>query len=183
MKKSKEKGITLVALVVTIVVLIILATVSISAIFDDNGIIKQAQKAKSTTANSTVMEEKEMEQMLQEYNNSMAEPTYPAAGTEVEKPSNWTSIEVTPIANESDLTRTDFDSDGQPTTGLDTGFIEPCSTGYSTEASEYNTMKTQVIKYGGFYIGRYEAGINSTTLITVATTAQTVVSKKRSSTI
>ena len=39
-------------------------------------------------------------------------------------------------------------------------------------------MKTQVLKYGGFYIGRYEAGVNSTTLRTKDTTAQTVVCKK-----
>ena len=39
-------------------------------------------------------------------------------------------------------------------------------------------MKTQVLQYGGFYIGRYEAGINSTTLRIGKTTAQTVVSKK-----
>ena len=39
-------------------------------------------------------------------------------------------------------------------------------------------MRTQVLKYGGFYIGRYEAGVNSTTLRTKVTTAQTVVCKK-----
>ena len=55
---------------------------------------------------------------------------------------------------------------------------EPYASGYSTEASEYNTMRTQVLKYGGFYIGRYEAGVNSTTLRTKVTTAQTVVCKK-----
>ena len=40
-------------------------------------------------------------------------------------------------------------------------------------------MKTQVLKYGGFYIGRFEAGVNSTTLRTKVTTSQTVVCKKR----
>ena len=43
----KEKGITLIALVVTIVVLLILAGVSINAIFNDNGIIKKAQESQS----------------------------------------------------------------------------------------------------------------------------------------
>ncbi len=42
----KNKGITLVALVVTIVILIILATVAINAIFGDNGLIKSAEKGK-----------------------------------------------------------------------------------------------------------------------------------------
>ena len=84
-----------------------------------------------------------------------------------------------PVASEADLERTKFDSTtGQPTTGLSTSYTEPYANGYSTEESEYTTMKTQVLKYGGFYIGRYEAGINSTTLRVGETTAQTVVCKK-----
>ena len=45
----KEKGITLIALVVTIVVLLILAAVSINMLTGENGIIRQAQKAKEET--------------------------------------------------------------------------------------------------------------------------------------
>ena len=48
LKNGRQKGITLIALVVTIVVLIILATVSILAVFGDNGIIARAQTAKDT---------------------------------------------------------------------------------------------------------------------------------------
>ncbi len=46
---KKENGITLVALVVTIIVLLILAGVSISMISGDDGIATQASKAKSET--------------------------------------------------------------------------------------------------------------------------------------
>ena len=42
-----EKGITLIALVVTIVVLLILAGVSINALFGNNGIIEKAQEAQN----------------------------------------------------------------------------------------------------------------------------------------
>ena len=59
-----------------------------------------------------------------------------------------------------------------------TGYIEPSTSGYSTEEEEHTTMQTQVIKYGGFYIGRFEAGVNSTTLRTGATIAETVVCKR-----
>ena len=45
-RNGKEQGITLIALVVTIIVLIILAGVSIAMVVGDNGIITQAQKAK-----------------------------------------------------------------------------------------------------------------------------------------
>ena len=43
----KETGITLIALVVTIVVLLILAGVSINALFGDNGIIEKAKEAQN----------------------------------------------------------------------------------------------------------------------------------------
>ena len=44
---KKQIGITLIALVITIVVLLILAGVSINVLFSDNGIIKSAQNAKN----------------------------------------------------------------------------------------------------------------------------------------
>ena len=48
----KERGITLIALVVTIVVLLILAGVSLNAIFSENGIIKRAQDAQNKMNNA-----------------------------------------------------------------------------------------------------------------------------------
>ena len=56
-QKLKEgKGITLIALVITIIVLLILAGVTIATLTGDNGILKQADKAKTET---TMGEEKE----------------------------------------------------------------------------------------------------------------------------
>ncbi len=49
---KKEKGITLVALVVTIVVLLILAGVSISLVLDQNGIINKGKEAKTEYQNA-----------------------------------------------------------------------------------------------------------------------------------
>ena len=43
----ENKGITLIALIVTIIILIILATISIHFIWSDNGIIKRAQEARN----------------------------------------------------------------------------------------------------------------------------------------
>ena len=88
-----------------------------------------------------------------------------------------------PVSSEADLTRTNFDTNGQPTTDAPASGVsianctEPYAKGYSTEASEYTTMRAQVLKYGGFYIGRFEAGgVNDTTLRT--TDGRTVVCKK-----
>lgn len=55
-KIAQAKGITLIALVVTIVVLLILAGVSIIVLFGDKGIIKTAQEA---TKNYSIESEKE----------------------------------------------------------------------------------------------------------------------------
>ena len=54
--KIRETGITLIALVVTIVVLLILAGVSISMLTGENGIITQAQQANIKNDNGTVLE-------------------------------------------------------------------------------------------------------------------------------
>ena len=48
----KNQGITLIALVITIVVLLILAGVSIAMLTGENGILKQAQTAKNETKDS-----------------------------------------------------------------------------------------------------------------------------------
>ena len=230
LKNNRQKGITLIALVVTIVVLIILATVSILAVFGDNGIIARAQKAKNIHQEGKADETNTLDDYAS-YIGNYLDGKGGSAGGNIDKDTGWDLDKVTiidggngtkvplpngfyyvggdiltglvisdkqgdtmsasgtsmgnqfvwiPVSSEADLTRTEFDkTTGQPTTGLDTTeYTEPYVSGYSTEASEYNTMKAQVLKYGGFYIGRYEAGINSTTLRTKVTTAQTVVCKK-----
>ena len=55
-KLKNKKGITLIALVVTVVVLIILAGVSINAVIGDDGIIKKAQNSANLTKEAEVKE-------------------------------------------------------------------------------------------------------------------------------
>ena len=56
-KKQENKGITLVALVVTIVVLIILAGVSIATLTGENGLLTQASRAKQENEKAGIIEE------------------------------------------------------------------------------------------------------------------------------
>ena len=51
-----DKGITLVALIITIIVLLILAGVSISMVLGDNGLINKAQNSVNTYDNSSKTE-------------------------------------------------------------------------------------------------------------------------------
>ena len=53
---KNDKGITLIALVITIIVLLILAGISISMLSGENGILNQATKAKAQTTEITIIE-------------------------------------------------------------------------------------------------------------------------------
>ncbi len=72
-QKSKQKGITLIALVVTIIILIILAGVSINMVVGNNGIITQAQRVARETANVTIASEEQMNALVEEMNEYMSE--------------------------------------------------------------------------------------------------------------
>ena len=67
---KNNKGITLVALVVTIIVLIILAGVSINLILGDNGIITIARKAKENTELARVEEETQLNELYTQLESS-----------------------------------------------------------------------------------------------------------------
>ncbi len=56
----KNKGITLIALVVTIVVLLILAGITISLVFSENGIIAKAKEAAEKTNQAAINEQEQM---------------------------------------------------------------------------------------------------------------------------
>ena len=53
---KKQRGITLIALVITIIVLLILAAITINALSGDNGILKRASEAKQKTKESDALE-------------------------------------------------------------------------------------------------------------------------------
>ena len=57
LKIKQEKGITLIALVVTIVVLLILAGVSISLVLNNNGVISKAKDSKNSTEKGQAQDE------------------------------------------------------------------------------------------------------------------------------
>ena len=62
-KNKQEKGITLIALVVTIVVLLILAGVSLSLVIGNDGIMKRAKEAKNRYAEAQTNEEKQLNEL------------------------------------------------------------------------------------------------------------------------
>jgi len=73
-KITKHKsGITLIALVVTIVVLLILAGVSINLVLGNNGIIAKAKDAETKSAEAIQNDLKGMNALTEEMNNALGE--------------------------------------------------------------------------------------------------------------
>ena len=69
---NKNKGITLIALIITIIVLLILAGVSIAMLTGENGILTQAKKAKEETKEVAIEEENRItdyEDYISKYTN------------------------------------------------------------------------------------------------------------------
>ena len=282
---NTSNGITLIALVITIIVLLILAGVTIATLMGDNGILTKANDAKRETEIAEVKERAQLDiaswvaDKMQNGENatvdtpdlvkSILDTANPDAdnryyknvtdegvvtpndyivpieelytngtgggtGTgdveagdvlESERPEDWTSDKVTPIAdgkggviplpdgfsyvggtksdgivisddpadagkgtswevaqtlkgnqfvwvpveNDADFQRYDGYMNGQNQSdymeenmSISNYFdncAEPYSGGYTDEETEYNQMKASVLQYNGFYVGRYEAGV------------------------
>ena len=207
---KNNKGITLVALVVTIVVLLILAGVSINLVLGNNGIIAKAKDAETKSAEASqndLIGMNELAQQLEEQingstgNGGKTEPeTVPylpsddfhydtstsvdtglviqdASGNEyvwVVVPRTtavyattglgkitFTDADYTSIENDlKEYTKTYRGS----TSYSDTWYADDKNEGWLTPG-EYTELKNSMLKSvyenGGFYVGRYEAGIGT----------------------
>ena len=223
MFKSK-KGITLVALVVTIVVLLILAGVSINLVLGDNGIITKAKEAETKSAEARENDLKGMNSLIDQMESALN------GGSSNNKEENELGKlvsdmgtlpgDTTPYFPSSDFKRREKtntenglvieDSEGnqyvwvvvpkslynnaaynnntknRPSLSTDYANIEYClqqytatyrgntdfsdvyypddkNVGWFADATAYNNLKNSMLKSvyenGGFYVGRYEAGI------------------------
>ncbi len=224
---KKNKGITLVALVVTIVVLLILAGVSINLVLGDNGIVKKAQDAKTKSAEASENDLKGMNGLVSEMEGALAgngstgsgngNGGAGGSGTDTKVPAEATA-ETAPYFPDNTFTKKEGtidtglvikDANGNEyvwvvvprttavykTTGLgkttftdadytsietdlkeytktyrentsftDTWYADDKNEGWLSE-TEYKTLKNSMLKSvyenGGFYVGRYEAGIGT----------------------
>ena len=85
---NRNAGITLITLAVTILIIIILASITINAVLGDNGLLSQAQDAKDLAESTTLETGDKMNSLLQEYMNVMAEDS----GGGIEEP----GVDITP---------------------------------------------------------------------------------------
>ena len=213
MKTKEMKGITLVALVVTIVVLLILAGVSINLVLGDNGIIakaKEAQRKSAEASQNDLIGMNELAQQLEEKingstgNGGKTEPeTVPYLPSDDFHYDTSTSVDtglvikdangneyVWVVVPKSLYNNTNYNSNNakRPSSSTDYANIKYClqqytatyrvryfddvyypddkNVGWFADETAYNNLKNSMLKSvyenGGFYIGRYEAGIEIT---------------------
>ena len=209
---KNNKGITLVALVVTIVVLLILAGVSINLVLGNNGIIAKAKDAETKSAEASENDLKGMNSLIEQMesalngsgNGGKTEPeTVPYLPSDDFHYDTSTSVDTglvikdvngneyvwvvvprtTAVYKTTGLGKTTFtDADytsiendlkeytktyrGSTSFITDTWYADDKNEGWLSE-TEYKTLKNSMLKSvyenGGFYVGRYEAGIDTTT--------------------
>ena len=227
---KKNKGITLVALVVTIVVLLILSGVSINLVLGNNGIIAKAKDAETKSVEAGQNDLKGMNVLVSEMEGALAGngstgsgsgnggaggsgagtkvPAEATAETAPYFPDNtFTKKEGTidtglviqdangneyvwVVVPKSLYNNTNYNSNNtkKPSSSTDYANIEYClqqytatyrdntdfsdvyyaddkNVGWFADATAYNNLKNSMLKSvyenGGFYIGRYEAGIGT----------------------
>lgn len=95
-KRKGEKGITLIALVITVIILIILATVTINVVLGEDGLIDRAQQAKEMTEQATLDEQQELNSLMGEFTNLISEPetSIELIGIEISNPPTKTTYTV-----------------------------------------------------------------------------------------
>jgi len=231
MKFKNSRGITLIALVITIIILIILTGVAINLSFGENGIFKKARVAKEEYNNAVKSEEEELNEIYAYLNGNMdsfpENTTDTEPGTLVKIPDGWLKVTPNYVSTEDGSIKiastrevesvyavasgngetipvpvgfwyvggntntgvviSDKEADSYKKHGKDMTSHEdavklignqfvwiPCTKSdykktnwgssyengrwdMSTHPAEYN----QIEKYGGFYIGRYEAGVST----------------------
>ncbi len=192
---GRNKGITLIALVVTIIVLLILAGISIAMLTGQNGILNRASEAKEKTRVAQEDENEKLqgyEKIINQYaeNLPIGEDTTPylpnstfskkegdlATGLVIKDNNDneyvWVEVPTTIYDN------TTYNNNGakKPSNSEDYTNIEACLKFYTKDYSDsnysdtnskfteqYQAMLKSVYTNGGFWIGRYEAGLEGDT--------------------
>jgi hypothetical protein len=200
----KNAGVTLVALVITIIVLLILAGVTINLTIGDGGIIKTAQQAGKNYVEAAENEQTQLAEFWNETGNIIGSSTSSSSSSNNSSASSnnvSSSVNMVTVANGetvpvpkgffyvggnlstgviiSDNSADQYDGKTDKTSWDYAPSLQgnqfvwiPCSvseytknTSYPANAS-YDTSTngaelTQIIKYGGFYVARYEAGTSA----------------------
>ena len=190
----RNKGITLIALVVTIIVLLILAGISTSMLTGQNGILNRAAEAKEKTETASKDEQRKLAQteaLMNTKKTTYKGITLPEgfAPTKIEGEDSiddglvitdgygneyvWVEVRTTIYSDSK------YNAKGIPNSADDWEKIRDCLKAYTADYSDssykdtntdgttysddYKNMLKSVYTNGGFWIGRYEAGLEGDT--------------------
>ena len=200
--KNKAAGITLIALVVTIIVLLILAGISVQMLTGENGVLQKAGEAKENTEQSQIEEQIRLASM--EAATNITETIYNDGEKEIKIPAGFapTRIEGEDTV-EKGLVITDSkgnefvwvvvpnDGTGPNYTGVEENnnidyikiakalaeysgstlsnnptsladHLPPADKVEKDYTNEYKDVLKSIYQNGGFWVGRYETGIQGT---------------------
>ena len=146
MLKNKNKGITLIALVITIIILLILAGISISAL-SNQGLFGKAQEAKNKTAKA---QENEMA-TLDEYAGVLNEYTAGKVTDNINKVLSTTDNTILKDENENKIVvpagfKIVSNADTNNATTVDKGIVVEDATGTATNGSQFVWIPVGTIK-------------------------------------
>ena len=167
-QKEAQKGITLIALVITIIVLLILAGVSIAMLTGQNGILTQAQNAKTTTANKSAEEKVKLAVMgaraddgtltvgklrteLANYGGTVEGDTFPVTATVDGK-----SFTVDANGN---VTSAGSSTDPNPPAPTENGTLGKVTGSEKTNTTVKDSLGNQVVVPAGFKVVNKDANV------------------------
>ncbi|MFR2534016.1 MAG: hypothetical protein ACLS95_02125 [Clostridia bacterium] len=140
-EKVNQKGITLIALVITIIVLIILAGVAINTLVGENGIITQAQRAKNETAQGQKEEAGGLASLEQQIDEATGKTYITEKG--VNKPRLATGMKAIKFTNPSESAK----GEAQDSSENDTEWYDYNSKKWANSQTEDGSMWVWIPRY------------------------------------
>lgn len=172
-KVGNNKGITLIALVITIIVLLLLAGITLNLVLGENGIITRAKEAKFK---AELVEQEEQDRLLklniqmqlaqnevpEEWKQSVAEIREQSVpipkGFEYLEGSKSIGLVIRDTENQNEFVWVPIEigsEDSSKQVSNLKGWYTAKDDQVNTE--EYKALVASIYKYGGFYVARYEA--------------------------
>lgn len=192
-EEERNEGITLIALVVTVIVLLILAGISLNMLSGENGILKRASEAKENTENANKDEQRKLAQAeaLMSSEDTIYNGTLIPQGFAPTKIAGEDSVDVGLVITDGygneyvwiEVPKTIYSDSRYNKTNAeisedDFEKIRECLKEYTadytdssykdtnldgiTYSNNYKSMIKSIYINGGFWIGRYEVGIEDT---------------------